>query len=101
MKKIAADHIPRWMQAAAVGELNHCRVWISDRVGRIGVGRINTDVMATIALDQLALCGDRPLFDVRRQPVGIRENKICDIRSAEFLCPFRSANASSNYNGER
>src|SRR5437764_3488520 len=101
MTEIAADLIACSMELSACGELNLCRVWISVRVGRIGVGRINTDVMATITFDQLALCCDRPLFDVRHQPVGIRENEICNIRSAEFLGPFRGANESSNHNSER
>src|SRR6184192_3957397 len=41
MKKIATHHISRRMQAAAVGELNHCRVRIGVRVWCIRVARIN------------------------------------------------------------
>src|SRR5437867_7756290 len=78
MKKIATHHISRRMQAAAVGELNHCRVRIGVWVWCIRVARIDSDVMTRKPFDQLALCCDCPFFDVRCQPVGIDENKICN-----------------------
>ena len=45
VKEIAADHIPRGMKAAAIGNLDHRRVRIGMRVRRVRVGRIDADVV--------------------------------------------------------
>ena len=96
MKKIAADHISRRMQPAAVGDLNHCHVRIGMRIGVAWVSWVDADVMMRKTLDQLAARSDRPFFEVRRHPVGIRENKICNTRFAVFLGPVRRADESRN-----
>ena len=70
------------------------------RVRRVRISRSDPDVMASNSLDQLALRCDGPLFDVRRQPVRIRENKICNIRFAEVRCPLSGADKRCDHNGE-
>ena len=101
MKETAADHISRRMQAAAIGDLNHGRIGIGMRIWSARVSWINADVMTRTTRDQLALCCDRPLFEVRCQPVGICENKICKTCFVVFSGPLRGASESSDHNGER
>jgi hypothetical protein len=100
MQEIAADHISRWMQAAAVGYLNHRCVWIGVRIRRIRVGRVDADVMTRKSLDQFALCCNHPFFDVRRQPVGVRKNKIRTCGFAVFHRPLCCADERGNHGGE-
>src|SRR5438046_2653050 len=101
MKEIAADYISRRVKSPAVGELNHCRVGIGVRIRGAGVSRINSDIMTRKPFDQLALRCDRPFFQMRRQPVCMCENKICNTGSAEFFGPLGGADESSNHNSER
>ena len=100
MQEIAADHISSWVQAAAVGQLNHRCVRISVRIRGLGVGRINADVVTRESLDQLTLCCNGPFFDVRRQPVGVRKNKIRRCSFAVLRGPFRGADESGNHRSE-
>ena len=90
MQEIAADNIPRGMEAAAVGDLDHLCVGIGMRVRRIGIGGINADVMAGKTLDQLALGCNRPFFDVGGQPVRICKNEI-----RRFVWPISLAQSAA------
>src|SRR5882724_2880479 len=96
MKKIAADHISRRMQPTAVGDLNHCRVRIGMRIGVAWVSWVDANVVTRKTLGQLAARSDRPFFEVRGQPVGIREDKICNTRFTVFLGPVPRADESRN-----
>jgi hypothetical protein len=51
MQEIAADHISRGVQAAAIGQLNHRCVRIGMRIRRVRIGRIDADVMMRESLD--------------------------------------------------
>jgi hypothetical protein len=97
MQEIAADHISSRMHAAAVGNLNRCCVWIGVRIRRIRIGWIDADVVTRESLDQLTLCCNGPFFDVRRQPVGVRKNKIRRCSFAVLRGPFRGADESGNH----
>src|SRR5277367_4272240 len=66
MKKIATHDVARRMKSAAIGNLNHRRIWISVRIRRFGVGRIDADIVLGQFRNQLATGSDRPLFQMRR-----------------------------------
>ena len=76
MQKIAADNVPCLVQAAAVGNLNYRRVRVGVQVGRDGIRRIDADIMARKFFDQFSARRHRPIFDMRRQPVRISQNKF-------------------------
>src|SRR5437899_5702128 len=91
MKKIAAHYISRRMEAATVGDLDQRCVWIGVSIGRVSVGGINADVVTRKTRNQVTPCCDRPFFDVRCQPVSIRENKIRKCRLAAFFAVLPGA----------
>src|SRR5256885_14816758 len=101
MKEIAADHISRRMQAAAIGDLNHGRIGIGMRIWSARVSWINADVMMRATRDQLAHRCDRPLFEVRCQPVSVSENKISQTRFAVSSSPLCRTRESGNHNSQR
>src|SRR5438132_1822436 len=101
MKEITTDDISRGVQTAAVGDLNHRHIRVSVGIRCIWIGRSDADVMTTYSFHQLALRCDSPIFHVGRQPVGIRKNKIRDVRSAEFFGPFCGAREGGNQRGNR
>ena len=78
MKEVAADDIPRPMQASAVRKLNLRCVRIGVRIGRIRVGGIDADVMTRHTFDQFPARRHRPFFDVRGQPIGVGKDEISD-----------------------
>ena len=57
--------------------------------------------MARNVFHQLALCGDRPFFDVRSQPVGVCENEIRSVRIAKFFGPLRGGSKTGNHYCDR
>ena len=65
------EDIPREMEAAAIGNLDHRCVRIGMRVRCVRVGRIDADVVTGKTVGQLPLCSDRPFFDMGGQPVSI------------------------------
>ena len=71
VKKIAADNVPRRMDAAAVGDGEHRGVGIGVRIGRLRIRGIDPNVMAPEPFDQFTGGGDGPFLNVRRQPVRI------------------------------
>src|SRR5229473_655965 len=101
MKKIATNHIARGMEPTAVGDLYHRRVRVSVRVRRTRVGRIDTDVMTRKASNQLALCCDRPFFNMRCQPVSIRQDEVRKLRVAMLLAALCGADETGDHRSER
>ena len=101
MEKIAADHIARRMQSAAIGDLNRRRIRICMRVRRTWISRSNSNVMTRNPLNQFALRCDCPIFDARCQPVSTRESKLRSIRQTEFSGPLRGTGQGGNHRSER
>src|SRR5262245_36601972 len=101
MKEIAAHNIAGWVQAATVGNLYHLSVGIGMGIGCIWIGWGNADVMAGNSWYQLALCCDHPIFEVRRQPVSIRENEIRCVSVADFHAPVRGAGERGDHHCQR
>src|SRR6186997_1878590 len=101
MKKIAADNIPRRPEATAIGELDHRGVRIGVRVWRVRLGWIDSDVMTPEALDQLALRRDRPFFQMRGQPVSIRQEEIRKRHMAEPMGAFGDTDQAGDYRCQR
>ena len=60
-------------------------------IGSVSVGGIDSDVMARRIGHEIPLCRDSPFFQVRLQPVGIRENKIRDGLISPQPIRFRCA----------
>ena len=101
VKKIAADNVPRRMQAAAIGDGEHRGVGIGVRIGRLRIGGIDPDVVTRKTFDQLTARGDGPFFNMRGQPVRILQNKIRGARFAALFGELRGANQAGNDRGER
>src|SRR4026208_494461 len=97
MQEIAANNVSRRVQATAVGQLNHGCIRIGVRIRRVGVRRIDSDVMTRESLDQVALRSNHPFFEMRCQPVGVCENKIRTCGFAVFHRPLCCANESCNH----
>src|SRR6184192_2511094 len=100
MQEIAANNISRRVQAAAVSQLNYRCIRIRVRVWRVRIGGIDADIVTRESLDQVTLRCDGPFFEVRRQPVGVRENKICSCGFAVLRGPLRCTDESGNHSGE-
>ena len=89
------------MKAAAIGDLDHRCVRIGVRIRRAGVGRIDADIVSGEALDQLALCCDRPFFNLPGEPVSIRQNEIREFCLIAFFAALRGADEAGDHRGER
>ena len=89
VKKIGAHDIAGGMPAATIGQLNHGRVWIGEPIGLIWVSRIDANIMARFAGDQLAAIGHRPFFQMSAEPVGVVQDEtrhfFCSSRRKEAL----------------
>src|ERR1700747_1539310 len=100
MKKIATNHIACGMEPTPVGDIYHRCVRVSVRVGRTRVSRIDADVMTRKASNQLAVCCDRPFFNMRRQPVSIRQDEVRKLRLATLLAALRGADKTGDHRSE-
>ena len=74
---------------------------IGVRIGRLRIRGIDPNVMAPEPFDQFTGRGDGPFFNVRRQPVGILQNKIRRARFAVLFGKLRGTNQAGDHRGER
>ncbi len=101
VKKIAADHVPGGLDAAAIGDCEHRGVRVGVRIGRRRISGIDANVMAPEPFDQFTGRGDSPFLKVGGQPVRIHQNKIRRARFAVLLGELGGTNQAGNHRGER
>ena len=83
--------------AASIGDLKHCRIPVSVRIGRLGIGGIDSNVMARKPFDQFTACGHRPFFEVSRHPVRKHQNEIRHGGPYCFFPHSAAPNQAGNY----
>src|SRR5439155_23639621 len=101
LEKIRADDIASRVQAAAIRNLEESRIGITNLIGSRGISRIDANIMSRFAGKQFALVCHHPFLQVRREPVGIIQNKGSGLLARTTAGELSRANQGGDDRSDR